>query len=262
MARRKPVEDTDNHERWLVSYADLVSLLFAFFVMMYAIASADKEQQSRISPAIGAAFGKPPATGVVDAGSAVVAFGAPQPELRPRQEQQERRRLVALRREREHMSAVARDIRSVLAPLVEQGQVRITESSRGIGVEINASVLFAPGEARLGAESSKALVALAAVMKQDTHAIHVEGHTDNQPIRNSLFPSNWELSAVRATSVVRLLIDNGVDGARLTALGFGEHQPLADNATVQGRMRNRRVQLMILSAATAPSAETGKPGAD
>ena len=246
--RMKPIEESDHHDRWLVSYADLVSLLFAFFVMMYGIASADLEKQILISQAIGEAFGKPPA--------ALLSNETPKVLLPPvLTTQQDARQTAQQSREREQLTAMANSIRSVLAPLVAQGRVRVTQTNRGIGVEINASVLFAPGDARIGADAGKALVALAAVLKQGEHTIQVEGHTDKVPINNSAFTSNWELSAVRAASVVRLFIEHGIAANRLAVLGYGENQPVADNATAEGRVRNRRVQLMILSAAGAPVLE-------
>lgn len=256
MARKKFIEEPEPHDRWLVSYADLVSLLFAFFVMMYAIASADQEKHARITQAIGAAFGKPVAT----AGTGQPALAAPlnlplnvPPNAPPNVLMQDAARAASLHREHAQLKAIANAIRTVLAPLVAQGQVRVTQTQRGIAVEINASLLFAPGDARLGSDSSKALIALAGVLKDDAHAIQVEGHTDNVPINNNAFASNWELSAVRAASVVRLLSEHGIAPSRLAALGYGEHQALADNATADGRLRNRRVQLMILSVAGAPA---------
>jgi chemotaxis protein MotB len=125
--------------------------------------------------------------------------------------------------------------------------VRVTQNSRGVSVEINASVLFDPGDARLTPASTEALRAVAVLLKDDSHAVQVEGHTDNQPIRNTLFPSNWELSAVRASSVVRLFIDAGVAPERLTAVGHGSNVAVASNDTSEGRARNRRVAVTILS---------------
>lgn len=257
--RMKPTEEAEQHDRWLVSYADLVSLLFAFFVMMYAIASADLENKRQISNAIGAAFGKPPAS-LIDRD---MHAALPPPLIKAHQKALQEANEAALqaaqlraqqRREREQLTGIANAIRDVLAPLVAQGRVRVTQTNRGIGVEINASVLFAPGDARIGKDAGRALVALAAVLKHGAHAIQVEGHTDKLPINNTAFTSNWELSAVRAASVVRLFVEHGIAAHRLAVLGYGENQPVADNATAEGRLRNRRVQLMILAAAGAPVA--------
>ena len=126
--------------------------------------------------------------------------------------------------------------------------MRVTQNSRGVSVEINASVLFDPGDAALTAESDQVLRALAVLLKNDPHAVQVEGHTDPTPIKNALFPSNWELSAVRASSVVRLFIDSGVAAERLTAVGHGANIPVASNDTAEGKARNRRVAVTILSA--------------
>jgi chemotaxis protein MotB len=137
----------------------------------------------------------------------------------------------------------------VLAPLVKSGQVSITQTERGIVLEINASVLFDSGEAVLHGESEKSLTKVAEVLVQGDHAIEVEGHTDDVTISTPLFPSNWELSSARASSVVRLFIQHGVAAARLTALGSAANHPVAPNDTPEGRARNRRVTVTILASA-------------
>ncbi|HRB21728.1 MAG TPA: OmpA family protein [Nitrosomonas sp.] len=149
---------------------------------------------------------------------------------------------------REKMRGMAKSILEALEPLVRDGQVRVTQSALGITVEINASVLFSPGQARLADNSSTALQAVARVIKNQEHEIRVEGHTDNFPIHTENFPSNWELSTARASSVVRLFIEQGVDANRLTAIGYGENRPIESNETIEGRKRNRRVAIMILAA--------------
>lgn len=241
MRRKRHDDEPENHDRWMVSYADFITLLFAFFVVMYAISSVNDSKYHIVSDSLITAFGKLPATPVIVT-EGPVAAAAIKPRVIPTKRVND-----GLRREREHMTHIARDILTVLAPLVDQGKVRVTQTDRGVNVEINASVLFASGEAKLTEESSQALNAVAAVLKDDNHAIQVEGHTDSAPIKNAFFPSNWELSAVRASSVVRLFIDNGVSRTRLTAVGKGETQPVADNDTPEGRLRNRRVTVMILS---------------
>ena len=148
------------------------------------------------------------------------------------------------------MEVIARDVVAAFQPfssLIENGQVRVIPSSRGLAVEINAKVLFAPGQAVLEQNSARVLEAVAQVLKDNDYPIQVEGHTDSIPIVTDKFPSNWELSAVRASSVVRLLIGSGIEAARLTAVGYGENRPVDSNDTEDGRMRNRRVTVMILS---------------
>lgn len=246
MARKRFEDEPDNHDRWLVSYADLVTLLFAFFVVMYAISSVNESKYRELANSLGTAFGRldvPAPPPVISNEPPVLA-----PLSQPFQLQRPRGIDPALRREKEKMTTMARDILKVLAPLVSQGKVRVTQSSRGVSIEINASVLFALGDAKLTEESSHALRAVAQVLSNDTHAIRVEGHTDNVPINNIHFPSNWELSAVRASSVVRLFVDSGIADQRLIAVGHGANQPLASNDTLDGRQRNRRVHIMILSS--------------
>ncbi|MFP5391813.1 MAG: flagellar motor protein MotD [Gammaproteobacteria bacterium] len=238
MARRKYDDHIENHERWLISYADLITLLFAFFVVMYAISVVNEGKYKVFSLAIGDAFGTK---------DKVTATSDIQPMF-PLPNHLQKRRSEAMVRERQALTRLAQDLSATLAPLVKEGKVRVTQSSRGVSVEINASVLFDPGAAALTEESDEALRALAAQLKNDPHAIQVEGHTDNTPIKNTLFPSNWELSAVRASSVVRLFIDSGVAPERLTAVGHGANKPVASNDTAEGKARNRRVAVTILSA--------------
>ncbi|MEO8040714.1 MAG: OmpA family protein, partial [Betaproteobacteria bacterium] len=131
-------------------------------------------------------------------------------------------------------------------PLVKEGQVRVTESARGIAVEINASVLFAPGQAELADASIRSLDAVAAVLAGVGNALEIEGHTDNTPISTVMFPSNWELSAARASRVVRLFAQTGVAPERMIAVGYGEYRSIDTNETPEGKARNRRVTVMIL----------------
>ncbi|TFV93897.1 flagellar motor protein MotD [Oxalobacteraceae bacterium OM1] len=250
MARRRrsrDEEDSENHERWLVSYADFITLLFAFFVVMYALSSVNEGKYRVLSNSLLNAF-----TGST---KPLIKEEVPGPGALPRPLGSRPRTSSELKRETERLTGVARDIHKVLAPLVEQGKVRVTQTPRGVTVEINASVLFATGEAKLSGDSSEALRAVAAVLKDDDHAIRVEGHTDSVPIRTAVFPSNWELSSVRASSVVRLMIDSGIDERRLTAVGYAATQPVGPNETAEGRMRNRRVVVMILSNIPEPATE-------
>lgn len=247
MARRKYHEEPDNHDRWLVSYADFITLLFAFFVVMYAISSLNEGKYRVLSNSLTGAFGK-----VMVNPRAVDVPNEPIVKLDPLPLVKNNRTNEALRKEKAQMTTMAKDIMTVLEPLVREGKVRVSQTSRGITIEINASLLFAPGEARLNVDSIQALKAIASVLKVDNHAIQVEGHTDNVPIKNPIFPSNWELSAVRASTVARLLTENGVDEFRVTAVGQGAKLPVSDNNTIEGRARNRRVSVTILAVLPEP----------
>jgi chemotaxis protein MotB len=262
MPRRQRTEEHENHERWLVSYADFITLLLALFVVMYAISQVNEGKYRKLNESLASAFDAQP-----DRRNVIVMPPAPVPEPvpAPRADQvpslddsraikKARHFVEAHRRQQERMERIAHDIMSTFAPLVENGQVRVIQSNRGLGVEINASVLFAPGQAVVQENSSRLLEAVARVLKNDDYPIQVEGHTDNIPITEK-FPSNWELSAVRASSVVRLLIDNGVEATRLTAVGHGENLPVDSNDSEEGRTRNRRVTVMILSSPPEPLPE-------
>ena len=144
------------------------------------------------------------------------------------------------------MTNMGIDLADKLSPLIKDGKVRVMQNNRGIRIDINDSLLFTPGSAELAAAASTVLSQIAPMIKDNDRLIQVEGHTDNIAIHNDLFYSNWELSAVRASSVVRMLSDTGIAEARLSALGFGSTQPVTENNTEQGRAKNRRVSIMIL----------------
>ncbi|MDR2925561.1 MAG: flagellar motor protein MotD [Azoarcus sp.] len=262
--RRRPSEhEHENTERWLVSYADFITLLFAFFVVMYSLSSINEGKYRVLSNSLVQAFRS---AGVNADGQSVitppiVVPGSPAaPVKRPdiNSKRGEMREKAA-----QEMRDMASDIRRVLEPLTGDGQVRVTEGAFGVTVEINASALFSPGEAVLGAEANAALRAVASVIGSAGFPITVEGHTDTTPINNLRFPSNWELSSARASSVVRLFVENGVAPDRLTAAGYADQRPVADNDTDTGRARNRRVAIMIESRVAVdepePTPEAERP---
>jgi chemotaxis protein MotB len=255
MARRQKHEEHENLERWLVSYADFITLLFAFFVVMYSISQVNEGKYRVLSDSLVNAFKTTPTAttpiapalrieasqGVSSSAQALalkqtIFVRKPDPVIEARQKQQT-----------EKMKGVAEDILKAMEPLVREGQVKVTQSVHGIAIEINASVLFASGQATLEPGSIKALRAVGGVLAKVPNDIQVEGFTDNTPINTAAFPSNWELSTARASSVVRLLAESGAPTDRLVAVGYGEFRPVDTNSTPEGRARNRRVTVMILS---------------
>ncbi|MFC5303337.1 flagellar motor protein MotD [Azospira restricta] len=245
MARRKRPEEHDNHERWLVSYADFITLLFAFFVVMYALSSINEGKYKILSNSLTQAFRNV----TVNASGQVIipqaAMPTPPSVVAPPKPSQAD---AAKQKQRERMRNMAKDIMEALAPLVREGKVRLLETSRGVTIEIADSALFAVGQAVLNTESSRALRAVADVIATADFPVTIEGHTDNVPIKTVQFPSNWELSAVRATTVLRIFAEAGVPADRLTAIGYGETRPVESNETIEGRARNRRVSIQIDSA--------------
>lgn len=226
--RKKREEERDNNDRWMISYSDFVTLLFAFFVVMYATSSVNEGKYKTFGYSLSNAFLNKPAPPKAAAPS-------------------ESKSILQQRQKR--MQGIAQDIYSVMSPLVKVGKVRVMQSNLGVTVEINASLLFKSGQATLEPDSVKALLAVAAVLKDDNHAIRVMGYTDNTPINTPSYPSNWELSSARASSVVRLFAENGINPSRMVVEGYAENNPVASNDTPEGRTRNRRVTIMILAAA-------------
>lgn len=252
MARRQKHEEHENHERWLVSYADFITLLFAFFVVMYAISSINEGKYRVMSDSIVDAFKNAPTSDkpiyipapmehTAESGKIQIqpVPVTAEPVIGPDE--------AAKQERRKRMKAVAGDLLKVMDPLVKGGQVKVTESNRGISVEINASLLFAPAQAVLNSETIDVLKAVAKVLARDTHQVQIEGYTDNLPISSPVFPSNWELSSARASSVTRLFVENGVNPQRIVVIGYADNRPVDSNETPEGRARNRRVTVMILA---------------
>jgi len=237
--RRRIVIEPENHDRWLISFADFITLLFAFFVVMYAISAVNESKYRVLASSLGDAFGRSPS-------SEAPVPQLPTMTLPPEVKQRTLKQQQAIE-EQAHMTEVASNLLDVMAPLAKEGKVRVTQSRRGVSIEINANVLFAPGHAELEPQSLTVLRAVAEHLRREPFNLEITGHTDNVPISNSIYASNWELSAVRASSVVRLLAENGIAPVRLFAIGREASLPIAPNDTAEGRARNRRVELMILS---------------
>jgi chemotaxis protein MotB len=158
------------------------------------------------------------------------------------------------RKQNERMQNLAKTLNEAMAKFVKNGQMNVSQTGRGVELEINASALFNQGEADIQPEAKKTLADAAKVLVDNEYAIEVEGHTDNMPISTSKFPSNWELSSARASSVVRLFIDQGVVAKRLKAVGSADNLPVLPNDTAEGRARNRRVTITVLTP--EPEADT------
>ncbi len=237
--RAKKQEDHENHERWLVSYADFITLLFAFFVVMYAISSVNEGKYKTLSAALVKAFhNNPDQIPAMGSGVQTGLDPIPVPTAEITTEEGD-----AVQNEK--MREIADDILKVMEPLVKEGQVRVAQSRAGVSVEINAGVLFEAGQALLEKKPVEVLKAVAEVVAKVPEMIMVEGHTDNTPINSPVYPSNWELSSARASSVVRLFIENGVAPRRLTAMGYADQRPVASNDTNEERAKNRRVTIRI-----------------
>ncbi len=243
MKKKKP-EEHENHERWLVSYADFITLLFAFFVVMYAISSVNEGKYRVLSNSMVEAFNKNQAG--MYTGDTIMEFNSGNYETFRKDGATTEGYTVFDERMRE----IANDILSVMDNLVKEGQVRVKISRKGVTVDINAGVLFNAGEAALGEKPAAIMQSVAEKLKKKPNKIVIEGHTDDTPISTSVYPSNWELSSARASSVVRLFIDSGVEPSRLTVVGYADQKPVESNHLEEGRARNRRVSVIVDSGVT------------
>ena len=244
MARKRFDNEHENLERWLVSYADFITLLFAFFVVMYALSSINEGKYRIVSKAVLEAFrnGSPmtlvpnPPTGgantminVPNNKPIATAVSGNTPITHGQQ------------------AKLVNNLNKTFQSLVKSGQVTIKQTPKGIVIEIRDSALFPVGQAALNPQVIATLQQTASVLSAVPNPVSVEGFTDNVPISNSVFPSNWELSAARAGSVVRLFQEGGVSPERLVAVGRAENMPVASNDTVEGRAKNRRVSITIFN---------------
>jgi chemotaxis protein MotB len=236
--RRKRAAPHVNHERWLVSYADFITLLFAFFTTMYAISTVDAQKMSKMVASMQVALKGDPMQHVAPV--PLPQNGVPQPIV-PRLDN-----LVVLRQQ----------LAARLERQISQGNVEIGVDARGLVVSIREAGSFPSGSAEL-AESARSLLAqVAAPLSELPHPVRIEGHTDDTPIRNSRFRSNWELSTARATQVIAYLQnDLGLAATRLSAAGYGEFHPRVPNDSPAARAQNRRVDLVILNASTTAAEE-------
>lgn len=258
MARKKKHEEHENHERWLVSYADFITLLFAFFVVMYSLSAVNEGKFRVLSESLVAAFNSTPKSmQPVQVGQPVKSPAAPvqrldplkaPPTVAPIEINKPAQPLppdIAPRMQA--IKEMADAIEQAMGPLIKADLLLVRRDSLWIEVEIKTSILFPSGSAHLQAEAIPILEKIAAILGKFPNAVHVEGFTDNVPINTLAFPSNWELSAARAASVVHLFMSAGMQPERMAAIGLGEYRPIADNSSEVGRNKNRRVVLVVLA---------------
>jgi chemotaxis protein MotB len=249
MSKKKQAEHV-NHERWLVSYADFITLLFAFFVVLFASSQTDKKKQVKLAAAMQIAFTPlgsfeahsktPPLTDVngapvSDSTPAVLTPPLPSRNLETPEETEKRlKKFLA---------------EQVAAKRIAPGSITMRITPDGLVISLHEAGFFPSGSAEVRASSVSILSLLAATLPKNP--LRVEGHTDNVPIHTSQFATNWELSTTRATAIARILLDHSqIDPASLSAAGYAEFHPVASNDTEDGRTQNRRVDIILLRHST------------
>ena len=249
MRRKKKHVHHASHERWLVSYADFITLLFAFFVVMYSTAQVDKKKVNRLATAIQVAFQQLGAYPTADLSGEVAS-----------DEMVEVRKIVPVvapppNQENRDMTQLRKELEQALAPEIARGEVEVRSGRDGLVISLREAGFFDSGSAGVKVGSQQAFSRMAALLGERQYNIRIEGHTDNIRIHNSQFTSNWELSTARATEMIRMLITKyGFAPQLLSAGGYGEYHPIASNSTEAGRALNRRVDVVVVgkSGATEP----------
>jgi chemotaxis protein MotB len=271
--RKKKNSPHVNHDRWLVSYADFITLLFAFFVVLYSSSQVDQRKAGHLAQAIQVAFQE---LGVFNASNTKVPLRDADAMPFEKAQVVENTQLTAdLSKLVNPMKGIltgaaetqslhdAQDaIQKALHPEIEQDEVSMSLRPEGLTISLKEIGFFDSGAATIRPDSLDAISRLVTVLKERPENLRIEGHTDNVPIHNSHFASNWELSAARATEMIRLLITQyGFDPSRLSAAGFAEFHPIAPNSTLAGRGQNRRVDIVVLASVQIPAdPNTSDPG--
>jgi chemotaxis protein MotB len=240
MSRRQAHEEEhENHERWLLTYADLITLLLALFMMLYAMSVLDLRKYQAFQEAFTQGMGghKTQANDIAPETDDPIAV----PSATPVSDS-------AKNLDQEELKKLKKRLEKQLADAGLKDEVQLELQSRGLVMNVVSGVLFDSASATLTQQGEALLGSLEVVFASIGNQLVVEGHTDPRPIRSSIFPSNWELSTARATAVLRDLIKEGIRDTRLSAAGYADTRPRASNATEAGMSRNRRVDIVILAA--------------
>ena len=265
MRRRRKHAAHANHERWLVSYADFITLLFAFFVVLYASSQVDQRKVGKLAVAIQVAFQE---LGVFQASNSSVPLNSSDPApFNTVQAIENVERTAALGRlvpppkgvlggvnENGNLEELRRELERALAPQIHRQEVALRAEPDGLVVSLREVGFFESGSATIRPTAVSAFGRIADLLSKRSYRIRIEGHTDNVPIHNQRFADNWELSTARSTELVRLLVEKyGFSPQRLSAAGYAEFHPIAKNDAAAGRALNRRVDVVIVGRFTAES---------
>ena len=254
MARKKEPEKAANHERWLVSYADFITLLFAVFVTLYAMSQTDKQKVEQVAASYRTAFGV-----TVGASSGKPQF-IPKSDMMPipsmKQQLKNTEKPKAKGDGSSKVQATKKDFKEMLVALEKflldknaQDKVNIDITRRGLVISLREAGFFDSGSATIQPAAYEFLTKIAEVLLPYGNPISFEGHTDNIPMRSSTFHSNWELSTARATTLAHYFMDqHSFTPEKISVTGYGEYRPVADNSVEEGRKQNRRVDVVLVGA--------------
>jgi chemotaxis protein MotB len=244
--KRKKEEEHDNLERWLITYSDLITLLLAFFIMMYTFSKQDAQKYEEVSEYLRAIF---------SGGTAVLKAGAAA----------DSKVVLPMPKESTDIQEIAKQLEKEIQGMAEatdpEHKISVLSDERGIVIRIMDRAFFDNGRAELKDSAKNALMKIAPIIKASDNQIRIEGHTDNVPISTNEFKSNWELSVRRATEVVRHLIEKyEFPPERISASGYAEYRPVAPNDTEQDRALNRRIEIILLRQSNTEPLQMPQPG--
>lgn len=223
-----------NHERWLITYADMITLLLVFFIVLYSAANTDLKKFSLVAQSMSRAFGRGTGGGWIGIGAG--SSGMPSPIM-----------LTDLPRQQQDFMAVGAELAEFSDKAGLTGEIAVNMTYEGVVISLSEALIFEPGGALLSPRAKSTLWAVAEVLGDLPNPVRIEAHTDNVPTNNPLYPTNWELSVARAVTIVRFLAEEcGVSPERLTAAGAGEFRPMMDNNSREHRAINRRAEIVIL----------------
>lgn len=264
MARKKSPEKPANHERWLVSYGDFITLLFAVFVTLYAMSQTDKKKVDQVAASYRSAFGISSGVGASIPNVITSSELMPIPTLDIKAEQAAKAKKQQGDVDRDEVGSdagktlqvhsgefqdIKKSIRITLKPLQLAGALVVEDTSLGIAIRLEEAVFFEPGSSTVKPEALSHVGKIAAALLSVTsHQLRIEGHTDNLPPLNSRYQTNWELSLDRAANIMRIFLENyDFTPANISIAGYSEFRPIADNATESGRKKNRRVDIILMA---------------
>lgn len=246
MRRRRRVEEHTSHERWLVSYADFITLLFAFFVVLFASAFRDNHAIVTVSHAIHKGFDS---MGALPNENVVVYSLEPMAVTNAKQQNPQAGSSVTRTVTAPDLEQLQQQLRSAMGSELKSREVELRVTPEGFVISLKELGFFDSGQADLLPGAGDKIRKIAAILSKHNLDLRVEGHSDDQPIHNGLFRSNWDLSTARAMSVLTLMVDEGgFDPRRISVAGYGQYHPIADNGTAEGRRMNRRVDLVVVGA--------------
>jgi chemotaxis protein MotB len=264
LARKKKHEGHANHERWLVSYADFITLLFAFFVVMFASSQTDKAKARAISESVSQALDKGGMQAMVHEvlGGTVDEKGSgnaqlkgpggsqPKDEPNPPPPPPDNKELLP------KLTYLTQQLKDE----IKAGKLEIKEEERGLVISLKQAAFFPSGDDSVAPATYEALEKIAKLLRNSPSPVRLEGHTDSRPIHTDRFRNNWELSSARGIAMLELLSSHfGIPSNRLAVVGYADTMPIASNATDEGRSRNRRVDIVILNQRVAPNSAASEP---